>query len=394
MPLLQDFHYGEHGDQMYYMKVPLSLRGHAAELRIAFDERPTEERIKLASRRLLWTLCGYFGVALLLAVILGVRLSRPIRQLQQTSKRIASGDYGERLQIESSIEELHDMAVGMDHMRHTLVDINEQMRAEMKEKERAEAQRRDLENELRHRQRLETVGTLAGGIAHEFNNALLPITLFTEAAIADLHDDESSRQNLRSIREDLSRVLASARRARDVVRKILVFSHKYGDATLAIVDVRAVVDESLKLFSALVPSSVNLRKEIASTTWPIKADAALLQQLVMNLCLNGFQALRGRDGALTIGLRNIDDPRSVELWVQDNGHGMDEATVERIFEPFFTTRSVGDGTGLGLSVVHGIVESFGARIAVESAVDRGSIFRVFFPVAEDAAAGVARSGVT
>ena len=404
MPLLQDFAYGEHGDRLYYMKVPLSVGGHAAELRMAFDESPTEERIKLASRRMLLTLCAYFGVSLLIAMIVGVRLSRPIRRLQIASKQIASGDYGERLLIESSITELHDMAVDMDHMRHTLVDVNEQIRAEIGEKERAEAQRRDLENELRHRQRIETVGTLAGGIAHEFNNALVPITLFTEAALADLHDVEPGRQDLGPIRQDLSRVLASARRAREVVRKILVFSHKYGDATLAVVDVQAVVEESLKLFSALVPSSVIIRTEIESPVWPVMADAALLQQLVMNLCLNGFQALRDKNGVLTIGLCNSDGAqapagtapmtRLVELWVRDNGRGMDQATAGRIFEPFFTTRQVGQGTGLGLSVVHGIVESFGGRITVETAVDRGSQFTVFLPAAENAVAGVARSGVT
>ena len=107
---------------------------------------------------------------------------------------------------------------------------------------------------------------------------------------------------------------------------------------------------------------------------------------MMNLCTNAYQAMEGADGVLTIGLRNSEQagsdtgtPSRVELWVSDTGHGMDADTLERIFEPFFTTRSVGQGTGLGLSVVHGIVESFGASIAVETKIGAGSTFRVFFP---------------
>ena len=117
----------------------------------------------------------------------------------------------------------------------------------------------------------------------------------------------------------------------------------------------------------------------------VRADATLAAHLLMNLCTNAYQAMEGAKGVLTIGLRCQDDadvggisqPR-VEFWVRDTGRGMDAATVERIFEPFFTTRSVGQGSGLGLSVVHGIVESFGASITVESKIGAGTTFRIFF----------------
>jgi signal transduction histidine kinase len=118
----------------------------------------------------------------------------------------------------------------------------------------------------------------------------------------------------------------------------------------------------------------------------VKADATLALHLMINLCTNAYQAMEGADGVLTIGLRypgsdhsGDGEPPRVELWVSDTGHGMDPDTVERIFEPFFTTRSVGQGTGLGLSVVHGIVESFGASITVETKIGEGATFRVFFP---------------
>jgi signal transduction histidine kinase len=148
------------------------------------------------------------------------------------------------------------------------------------------------------------------------------------------------------------------------------------------------VTEGLNLFSALAPPSVEIRTEIDQAVPLVKADATLALHLVINLCTNAYQAMEGAEGVLTVGLRYRErageaaiTPAAVEFWVSDTGHGMDPDTVERIFEPFFTTRSVGQGTGLGLSVVHGIVESFSASIAVETQVGVGTTFRIFFPVA-------------
>jgi two-component system, cell cycle sensor histidine kinase and response regulator CckA len=157
---------------------------------------------------------------------------------------------------------------------------------------------------------------------------------------------------------------------------------------------RAVVAEGLNLFSALAPPSVEIRTEIESAIPLVKADATLALHLVINLCTNAYQAMEGTRGLLTVGLRYREkaDPGAVtqpcvEFWVSDTGHGMDPVTVERIFEPFFTTRSVGQGTGLGLSVVHGIVESFGASIAVETQIGVGTTFRIRFPTVAQAGAG-------
>jgi two-component system cell cycle sensor histidine kinase/response regulator CckA len=141
------------------------------------------------------------------------------------------------------------------------------------------------------------------------------------------------------------------------------------------------------LFSALTPPSIEIRTEIPAELPLVRADATLALNLIMNLCTNAYQAMQGTQGVLTVGLRTTMAPSapeqpwpaSVEFWVADTGHGMDQATVERIFEPFFTTRAVGQGTGLGLSVVHGIAESFGARIKVETAPGMGTTVRVFFP---------------
>jgi signal transduction histidine kinase len=383
-PRRTDLDFGQGGDGIYFVVLPVVHAGHNAELRLGFDELPTQERIHLALNRMLWLLGSYFCVAIGVAVVLSYRLSRPIHRLQDVSRVIASGDYARVLNVSTGIRELHDLASDLEGMRHELVGV-------IKEKEQSEARREELQRQLRHRQRLETVGTLASGIAHEFNNVLVPIILFTSTVLKDASLAGESRARL-------DRVLGAARRAKDVVKKILTFTRELDEATLTLIDLRVVVTEGLNLFSALAPPSIEMRTEIAEEIPLVKADATLALHLMINLCTNAYQAMEGIDGILTIGLRYIDlandgsgaRPR-VELWISDNGHGMDPDTIERIFEPFFTTRSVGQGTGLGLAVVHGIVESFGASITVDTKIGEGTTFRVFFPavveIGSDAIAG-------
>jgi signal transduction histidine kinase len=374
-----DLSFGEGGDGIYFVVRPIEHAYHRAELRLGFDEQPTQERIQLALTRMLWLLAGYMVVAIAIAIILSHRLSRPIHRLQAVSRAISSGDYTRALNVNTGIRELHELAVDLEAMRHELVGVNHRLQAKIKEKEISEVRREELQKQLRHRQRLETVGTLASGIAHEINNVLVPIILFTDTALHDLPRSGAPRANL-------ERVLAAARRAKDIVKKILTFSRELGEAKLALIDLREVVDEALHLFSVLAPPTIEIRTEIDEPIPLVKADATLAAQLLINLCTNGYQAMEGAGGTLTIGLKyheyaddlGIPRPR-VELWVRDTGRGMDSATVERIFEPFFTTRSVGQGAGLGLSVVHGIVESFGASITVDSKIGVGTMFRIFFP---------------
>ncbi|MDB6085905.1 MAG: sensor hybrid histidine kinase [Gammaproteobacteria bacterium] len=364
-----DLNFAQGGDGIYFVVLPIVRPGHDAELRLGFDERPTQQRIQLALNRMLMLLAAYLSVAVAAAFYLGTRLSHPIRRLQDVSRSIASGDYARALQVNTGIRELHDLATDLDAMRRELVGVNHRLEQKIREKELAEMRRDELEKQIRHRQRLETVGTLAGGIAHEFNNVLVPIILFTEAAMQDLPPDSGSRG-------DLERVLTSARRAKNIVQKILTFSHVLGDTALAPTDLRSVVAESVVLFSALASPSIEIRTKLDADIPLVRADAALAGDVVMNLCTNAYQSMQG-GGILTVGLRH--SPPNVELWVTDTGHGMDQSTVDRIFEPFFTTRSVGQGTGLGLSIVHGIVVSFGATITVETAPAAGTTFRILFP---------------
>jgi signal transduction histidine kinase len=379
VPRHTDLDFGQGGDDIYFIILPVVRADHNGELRLGFDEQPTHDRIQLALGRMLWLLAGYLAVAVGIAIVLSYRLSRPIHRLRDVSRAIASGDYAQALNVNTGIRELHELATDLEGMRRELVGVNHRLQAKIKEKEISEVRREELQKQLRHRQRLETVGTLAGGIAHEINNVLVPIILFTDTALQDLPPSSASRA-------DLLRVLAAARRAKDVVKKILTFSRELDDAQVTLIDLRAVMTEGLHLFSLLASPSIEIRTEIAERIPLVRADPTLALHMVINLCTNAYQAMAGAEGVLTIGLRYqehtedgaVPQPR-VEFWVSDTGHGMDSRTVERIFEPFFTTRSVGQGTGLGLSVVHGIVESFGATIEVESRVGVGTTFRVFFP---------------
>jgi signal transduction histidine kinase len=237
-----DFGFARGGGEVYFVVLPIEHAGHSAELRIGFDERPTKERIQLALNRMLLLLAIYLGMAIAIAAYLSNRLSRPIRRLQDVSRCIASGDYAQGLHVTTAVRELHELATDLEAMRSELVGVNGRLRQQILEKEISESRRDELQKQLRHRQPLETVGTLAGGIAHEFNNVLVPIILFTEAAMQDLPQDSLSRG-------DLERVMISARRARNVVQKILSFSHVLGDTALELTDLRSVVSESVGLFS-------------------------------------------------------------------------------------------------------------------------------------------------
>ena len=388
-PGKQDFSFGLRGDHTYFIEIPISRPSHVAELRLGFDEQPTIDQIQLAMHQTVLVLAAYLCLAVIIGAAWGFQFTRPVVKLQLASRKIARGDYAHSLRLESGVRELNDLGGDLEDMRKELVGVNERLRAEMVEKERAEERHRKLENRLRHRQRLETVGTLAGGVAHEFNNVLLPIVLYAELALAETDSSSSAHR-------DIKEVLASANRAKEVVNKILTFSRDAGAPKLKAIDLEPVVREALRLFSALIPPTVELRTELHGPFPLVKADAALTIQVIMNLCTNAYHALADAVGVVSVHLERILAPANagtdmpsqevVVLSVADSGGGMDEATAERIFEPFFTTRAVGTGTGLGLSVVHGILENFGATITVDTEVGRGTTFRVVFPVADELAA--------
>lgn len=256
------------------------------------------------------------------------------------------------------------------------LDITERKRME-KEKARLEAQ-------VIQSQKLETIGTLAGGIAHDFNNILAPIIWYTEMIVNDDDNDEE-------IREDLRHVLKAANRAKDLVQQILTFG-RLGEAERSSVQIQLVIDEAIKLLRASLPATIEIKKEVDTKADPVLADHTQVHQVVMNLCTNAYHAMRQSGGILKVGLcikhfeeedlelgTTLKPGRWVELTVSDTGHGMDPTTMDRIFEPFFTTKRVDEGTGLGLSVIHGIVMTHGGHIQVNSKPGAGTTFSVYLP---------------
>ena len=243
---------------------------------------------------------------------------------------------------------------------------------------------RTMEEQLRQRQKMEAVGTLAAGIAHDFNNLLMTIRGYADMASEDLPPRHAARASVDEIRK------ASAR-ATQLVRQILTFSRP---ATPSIESVRLqdVVDEAVSLLRATLPASVRILTHSEYGTPPVLADATQMHQVVVNLCTNAWHALNGKSGLIEISVALADSAkrpmpglspgRYVCLRISDTGRGMDTETRQRIFEPFFTTKRSAGGTGLGLSVVHGIVRNHGGGITVESLPGVGTTFFIYLPAAD------------
>jgi PAS domain S-box-containing protein len=254
------------------------------------------------------------------------------------------------------------------------------------DRKRAAEEQERLEAQLRHAQKMETIGTLAGGIAHDFNNLLMPILGHVELVLASVPPDSELRGDLEPMRD-------AARRARDLVKRILTFARGTEQA-FGPVRLPVVVDESVRLLRSSIPSTIAIRTEIAVDVAPIEGDGSQIHQVIMNLCTNAYHAMRDRGGQLEVllDMAPIDPSLAalhpglagaavVRLQVRDTGHGMDRATLERVFEPFFTTKPAGEGTGLGMAIVHGVVTSHRGAITVASEPGVGTTFTVYFPPA-------------
>ncbi len=252
---------------------------------------------------------------------------------------------------------------------------------------------RKLEEQLRQSQKMEAVGTMAGGIAHDFNNILTIILGNAEMAIDDLPPGNPTR-------ESIEEIMKASQRAKTLVRQILAFSRKEKKELIAIRP-QPLIKETLKLLRSITPATITIVEDISQDCGVIKVDPTQLHQLLMNLFTNAVHAMDEK-GDLTVSLQEmlltradfnqfpIIRPQSTKiprlyarLSVIDSGCGMDKEIIDRIFDPFYTTKDVGKGTGMGLSVVHGIVESHGGFIVVDSEPGQGSTFQVFFPITDE-----------
>jgi PAS domain S-box-containing protein len=246
---------------------------------------------------------------------------------------------------------------------------------------------KQLENQIRQSQKMEAIGTLAGGIAHDFNNILMAITGYAELATFNSRGNNAAQRNLEE-------VLVAGQRAKELVQQILAFSRQT-DYERQPIELKLVVTEVCKLLRASLPTTVEIRQSFTKAPMIILGDPIQMHQVIMNLCANAEHAMRENGGLLELKVEHVTGEADnikihtdlagssyVRLTVRDTGAGMAQDVAERIFDPFFTTKGVGEGTGMGLAVVHGIVNSHGGAISVESEPGQGTTFTIDFPEME------------
>ncbi len=248
----------------------------------------------------------------------------------------------------------------------------------------------EFESRLQHSQKMEAVGTLAGGIAHDFNNILGAIIGFTDIALLQSMDNLEMQGNLKQIRQ-------AGKRAADLVQQILTFSRESAAEKQAVL-VAPVIKESLSLLRASLPATIEIRQQILDPDCMVFADPVQVQQVIMNLFTNAFHSMRETGGILTLRLEkrpaeeceklvsSVHD-ECVVMTIQDTGTGIEDETLQRIFTPFFTTKQPGEGTGMGLSVVQGIVEDLKGHIQADSVVGEGTTFTIYLPAINETQEG-------
>jgi len=260
-----------------------------------------------------------------------------------------------------------------------------ELKASLSRIEEGEAERLSLLQHLQRSQRLEAIGTLASGIAHDFNNILAVMIGCTELALLKISREPQAAENLQM-------VLSAGKRAKDLIKQILAFSRQSEEERKPI-QISRTVKEVLQFIRASLPATIDIRESINSDVGNIMGDPVQIHQILMNLCTNAHHAMNREGGVLEIELSSVNLKHGdtlphpdlkpgpyTRVSVKDTGCGMDEATMGKIFDPYFTTKEKGVGTGLGLAVAHGIVQSHGGAITVQSTPGEGSVFSLYFPV--------------
>ena len=252
----------------------------------------------------------------------------------------------------------------------------------------AEESKKELENKLQQAQRMEAIGSLAGGIAHDFNNVLFSIMGFTEITMADMEKEDKNRENL-------DQVLIAANRAKEMVQHILAFSRQT-ETEKKPVQIQHIMDEVLKLLKHSIPSTIEIKATIDKNSYPVFADPVQIHQVIMNLATNSSHAMKEKGGIMEFIVAqktiipedlttypNLNLGEYIEIQIKDTGHGISKDNIGKIFNPYFTTKNAGEGSGMGLSVVHGIILGHNGGVLVKSEPDRGTSFHILLPMLKE-----------
>ncbi len=282
-------------------------------------------------------------------------------------------------QLEFHNKNLEDM---VRERTEELARTNNRLQKQFADRKFMEEERERLAGQLRQAQKMEAIGTLAGGIAHDFNNILTPIIGYTELTLHQLPRDSDIYHNLAQVR-------VAAHRAKDLVKQIITFSRK-SEQKHGPVKLCSLMKETLKLIRSTIPTTIEIRETIEPDSGYVLADPTQIHQLLINLCTNAWQSMEEKGGTLRVSLHavgieadgnelGLPTGQYMKLSVSDTGVGMDDTTLERACEPFFTTKEFGKGSGLGLSIVHGIVAGHGGRMLIESKKGKGTTFMIYLP---------------
>jgi signal transduction histidine kinase/CheY-like chemotaxis protein len=315
-------------------------------------------------------------ILLLLAIIIYLfskkRTKNIIRQWQKMIDDILKGKFLARINPTSVSSDFKQVITRTNELIDVFVK-------QMKE-------RKKLEEKVQGAQRLESIGTLAGGIAHDFNNILTSMHAYSLIIKKNVPKNSVAYENI-------NEMILSIRRASELIEQILTFSRQVKTEE-TFIDISEEIRDSIKLFKAALPRNIRVESHLCSQPLLIKANPSQIHQVIMNLYTNAYQAMQKNGGTLTISTDEVILEEKVvstlkkglycRISVRDTGHGMDRITQNRIFEPFFTTKPVGEGTGMGLSVVYGIVRKCDGAIEVESHPGKGTCFDVFFPLTQKA----------
>jgi signal transduction histidine kinase/CheY-like chemotaxis protein len=339
---------------------------------VIVDEKPLKQRIRtlLFKSVSIGLISLIIGIGALYLVLRGI--IKPLKSLTNSVKAFGNEGKVDKLPVETR-DEIARLAEAFNDMAESL--------------NRREAEKAQLDRALRHSQKMEAIGTLSGGIAHDFNNILGIIMANTELAISEVPEGSPSFQKLDG-------VLKAVIRAKDLIMQILTFSHK-NQQELSPLQIGPIVKECLKMMRASLPATIEIRHDIADSPGIILSDPTRIHQVLINLCNNAAYAMKDKGGILKVGLKNVsldeNDAKQykglvpgdyLSLTVKDTGEGIEPEIMERIFEPYFTTKAMGVGSGMGLAIVHGIVQNSGGAIRAESEPGKGTSFEILFPVIE------------